>query len=156
MYSIPFYLPSDGKCSDTKGLVTVYRRVDVLRAICPLPAADDDFDSKNWPDYFSIDDYYDLGCDLNCMDYLVLVVTLVQRRYNLLTHLPGNGFRKGLWTTGRATSFAGCFGGRIFPRMRIPAFLLVYSVYVQHLEGGRDLADSRKQMTSRSDSLSSI
>lgn len=85
MYSIPFHLPSVGKCSDTKDLVTVYRRVDVLRAICPLPAADDDFDSENWSDYFPVDDYYDLGCDLDCMDCLVLVVVLVQRRYTLLT-----------------------------------------------------------------------
>ena len=77
MYSIPSHLPSDGKCSDTKVLVTVYRRVDVLRAICPLPAADDDFDSKNWSDYFPVNDYYDLGCYLDCMDYLLLVVVLM-------------------------------------------------------------------------------
>jgi len=156
MYHTPVILISDEKCTDTKILVTVYCRVDVLRAVCPLPAANDDFDSKNWSDYFPVDDYYDLGRDFDCMDSLVLVVVLVLQRYTLLIQLLGNRFREGLWATGGTTSFAGCFGGRIFPRMCIPAVLLVYSVYVQHFNVGGICADKREQMTSRSDSLFSI
>lgn len=156
MNSIEFLLQSDEKCTDAKVLVTVYCGVDVLRAVCPLPAADDNFDSKDWSHYLPFDDHYDLGCDIDCMDSLVLVMVLILQNSTLLTQLLGNRFREGLWTTRRTARFAGCLGGRVFPRLCIPAVLLVYSVYVQHSNAGGICADSREQMTSRSDSPFSI
>jgi hypothetical protein len=132
--------------------VTVNRSVDVFRAVRAFPATDDDLDSKDWPNYFPFDNYHDLGCDPDCMDFLVSVVASAA----LLTPLPGNRFREGLWPIGRATSSAWRFRGRIFPRMCIPAVLLVYSMYVLHLNAIWFCADLRKQMMSKRDSQFSI
>lgn len=101
----------------------VYCRPNVLRTLHHLPAANDGYHSKGWPNIFPGLDYCMLGGYHDCKGFPVS-----QHQDSGLLTGTGNGIRPGLGCVGWNACAFGCAGSWLLPWLRLLAIVLVYSM----------------------------